>query len=61
MATKTKASTKSAPVAGDRSFTPTFRKYESMTPGEQEAFKQGCKTVGNKIKENLGLKRRKVS
>jgi len=38
-------------------FVTTFRKYEDMNPGEQAAFKQGCKTVSNDIKEKLGFKK----
>jgi len=55
MATKT---TKTVPPKG-KDFAPTFKKYGNMTPGEQAAFKQGCITVGNKVKENLGLKQKK--
>ena len=40
---------------GNGGFTPTFRKYADMNSGEQAAFKQGAKTVENKVKQNLGL------
>ena len=42
---------------GNKSFQPTFRKYGDMSPGEQAAFRQGATTVGNKVKENLGLRK----
>jgi len=32
---------------------------KEMNEGEQAAFKQGAKTVENKVKENLGLKKPK--
>lgn len=43
----------------DSNFTPTFRKYETMNKGEQDAFRQGAATVSNRVKENLGLKQKK--
>lgn len=52
-----KKNTGGKPAAKDNGFQPTFRKYSSMNKGEQEAFKQGAKTVENKVKENLGLKK----
>ena len=39
----------------EKTFTPTFRTYASMNQGEQDAFRQGAKTVENKVKTNLGL------
>jgi len=44
-------------TASNNGFQPTFRKYNDMNKGEQEAFRQGAKTVENKVKENLGLKK----
>jgi len=41
----------------NKEFTPTFRKYADMSPSEQAAFKQGATTVGNTVKENLGLRK----
>ncbi len=40
-------------------FKPTFRKFDSMTDGEKDAFRQGAKTVANRVKENLGLKQKR--
>jgi len=34
---------------------PTFRKYNDMNEGEQAAYRQGAKTIENKVKNNLGL------
>jgi len=36
-------------------FKPTFKKYGSMNEGEQAAFRQGAKTVENKVKGHLGF------
>ena len=46
-------------AAKSNDFKPTFRAYKSMNDGEQAAFRQGATTVSNKIKENLGLKKKK--
>jgi hypothetical protein len=40
---------------GGKPFTPTFRKYNDMTQGEKDAFRQGAKTSENKVKERLGF------
>ena len=50
-----KKATKPAANNNSGNFTPTFRKYESMSEGEQQAFRQGAKTVENKVKGNLGF------
>ena len=42
-------------TAKNGNFTPTFKKYNSMNTGEQAAFRQGAKTVENKVKEKLGF------
>jgi|GEM_PF-1588814 len=52
MATNAKA--KSAPKKEE--WQPTFRRYDDMNEGEQAAFRQGAKTVENKVKENLGFR-----
>lgn len=52
MASKPKANT-----AANNNFKPDFRKYSDMNSGEQAAFRQGAKTVENKVKENLGFKK----
>ena len=55
--TMAKNSNKPAANGGQQSslFQPTFRKYEDMNDGEKAAFKQGCKTSENKVKERLGF------
>ena len=47
------------PAANSNAFQPTFRSYKSMNAGEQAAFRQGATTVSNKVKENLGLKKKR--
>jgi len=55
---KTTTSKKPAANTGSNTnFQPTFRKYNDMSPSEQAAFRQGATTVGNKVKENLGLRK----
>ena len=56
--TKTEVKTETEAKSGG-GFTPTFRKYGEMNSGEQAAFRQGAATVSNKVKENLGLKKKK--
>ena len=56
---QTKPATQPAPAK--KEFTPTFRRYDDMNSGEQAAFRQGATTVSNKVKENLGLKQKKVA
>jgi hypothetical protein len=43
----------------EKPFVSTYKSYKSMTPGEQNAFRQGANTVSNKVKENLGLRKPK--
>ena len=57
MADKKNSGGKNTANNNDNGFTPTFRKYNDMNKGEQDAFRQGAKTVENKVKENLGLKK----
>ena len=63
MPAKAKAETKKAPKAEatKNDFKPTFRNYKDMNEGEQAAFKQGAKTVENKVKDKLGLIYKKAS
>jgi len=43
-------------TAKSGNFTQTFRSYKTeMNEGEQAAFRQGAKTVENKVKDRLGF------
>ncbi|MCL2228860.1 MAG: hypothetical protein FWC00_03460 [Firmicutes bacterium] len=38
-------------------FTPTFIRYDDMSPREQGIFRQGATTANNSVKERLGLRK----
>ena len=48
-----KANSATAKKSG--TFKPTFVPYKTMNTGEQAAFRQGAKTVENKVKDRLGF------
>ena len=52
---KTKQTKEEPKAQTNTGWQPTFRAYLSMNEGEQAAFRQGAKTVENKVKANLGF------
>lgn len=47
-------------VRKNDNFVPTFKRYEDMSIEEQNAFRQGAKTIENRVKEKIGLKEEKT-